>query len=127
MKYFEYGDPGLGFDIRKFLQKSQEQQERHLETELERIEQQLDEREAIFEKHREDLESKLEWYLDRLRNAYKTTGDVEPLKEKVDEFYDLLREERVQHWRDRQELEQERCELLRELRELEDTDLSKLL
>jgi len=124
MEYFDYG---ADLDIEEFLQESQEQQERQLEAELERIEQQLEEREEIFEKHREDLESKLDWYLDRLKQAYRTMGDVEDLKEKVEEFYDLLREERVRHWRDKQELEKERRELLRELRELEDTDLSELL
>jgi len=123
----EYFDYGADLDIEEFLRESQEQQECHLEAELERIEQQLEEREEIFEKHQEDLESKLDWYLDRLKQAYRTMGDVEDLKEKVDEFYDLLREERVRHWRDKQELEKERRELLRELRELEDTDLSELL
>lgn len=98
-----------------------------MEAELERIERQLEAREVIFESNREELESKLEWYLDRLENAYKTTGDVEELKEKITEFYDLLREERVRHWRDRQELEKERRELLRELSELEEIDISKLL
>jgi len=123
----EYFDYGTDLDIEEFLRESQEQQERHLEAELERIEQQLEKREDIFEKHREDLESKLDWYLDRLKQAYRTMGEVEDLKEKVEEFYDLLREERVRHWRDKQELEKERRELLRELRELEDTDLSELL
>jgi len=126
VEYFEYGDD-LGFDIEEFLEESQRQQQDRIETELERIECQLEERERIFEQHREDLESKLDWYLERLEKAYKRTGSVEELKDTVTEFYELLREERVRHWRDKQELEQERRELLRELDELEDTDLDQLL
>lgn len=126
MEYFEYGED-VDFDIEEFLEESQRQQQDRLETELEKIEQQLEERGKIFEQHREDLESKLDWYLDRLENAYKRTGDVDELKKKVTEFYELLREERVRHWRDKQELERERREMLRELDEIEDTDLSKLL
>jgi hypothetical protein len=125
VEYFEYGTQG--FDVEEFLRESNRKQERHLEEELERIERQLEAREVIFESNRGELESKLEWYLDRLENAYKTTGDVEELKEKITEFYDLLREERVRHWRDRQELEKERWELLKELSELEEIDISKLL
>jgi len=110
MEYFEYGQkeqPDLGFDVEDFLRVSQQQQEDRLEEELERIEQQLEERQKIFEDHQKNLESKLDWCLDRLEKAYKTTGDVEELKEKVTEFYELLREERLRHWRDKQELEQE--------------------
>lgn len=127
MEYFEYGEQDFGFDVEEFLRESQEQQEDRLETELERIEEQLEERDTIFEQHSEDLESKLDWYLDRLEKAYKMTGDVDELKEKVTEFYELLREERVRHWRDKQELEKERREMLRELNELEETDISQLL
>lgn len=125
MKYFEYGTED--FDVEEFLRESNRQQEQHLESELERIEKQLDEREMIFNKHLEEIDSKLEWYLERLEKAYKTTGNVEELKQKVSEFYDLLRDERVRHWRDKQELEKERRELLRELSELEDIDISELL
>ena len=127
MEYFEYGKQDFDFDIGAFLKKTEERQEIRLETELERIEQQLEEREAIFEHHKEDLESKLDWYLDRLEKAYKTTGDVGELKQKVTEFYELLREERVRHWRDKQELEKERRDILRELDELEDSDITQLL
>ncbi|WP_436935721.1 hypothetical protein [Halovenus marina] len=125
MEYFEYGNKDL--DVEEFLKQSHDRQELRLEEELNRIEQQLEEREAIFEQHREDLESKLDWYLERLEKAYKLTGNVDELKQKVTEFYNLLREERVQHWRDKQELEKERRELLRELNELEETDLTQLL
>ncbi|MXR52398.1 hypothetical protein GRX03_12385 [Halovenus sp. WSH3] len=127
MEYFEYGGQDFGFDVEEFLRQSQRKQEQRLETELERIERQLEEREAIFEEHQEDLQSKLDWYLDRLEKAYKLTGDVDELKQKVNEFYNELREERVRHWRDKQELEKERREMLRELEELEEEDITRLL
>ena len=125
MEYFEYGE-GFDFDIEEFLEESQERQEQRLDQELERIEQQLEERDRIFEEHRQELESKLDWYLERLERAYKLNRDVDELKDKVEEFYDLLREEEVRRWRDRQELEKERREMLRELDELEEADFLEL-
>jgi trichohyalin len=98
-----------------------------LERELERIEAQLSERKEIFEEHRTELESKLDWYIERLETAYRQRRDPEDLKQRIEEFYRLLRQERVKHWRDRQELEQDRRELLRELDKLSDADLSELL
>lgn len=125
VEYFDYGEEGL--EIEEFLEESQQLEEQRLEEELERIEHQLEERDRIFEKHREELETRLEWYLDRLEKAYKLTGPVDELKHKIEDFYRLIRDERLQHWRDRQELEKERRELLNELRELEDTDIGDLL
>lgn len=127
MEYFEYGEQDPGFDVEEFLEESEENQKQWLEDAVERIELQLEEREAIFDKNSTELESKLDWYLERLKSAYRMNRDVEELKEKVDEFYELLREERVRHWRDSQELEKERRELLRELDELEDTDILDIL
>lgn len=128
MKYFEYDDsPDDKLDIERFLQDSTARQEERLEQELTRIEEQLSEREEIFEAHRSELESKLDWYIERLETAYRQHRDPEELKQRIEKFYRLLRQERVKHWRDTQELEQERRELLRELEELSDANLSELL
>jgi len=128
VEYFEY-DATLDdeLDVVRFLRESTSRQEERLEQELARIEAQLSEREEIFEAHLSELESKLDWYIERLETAYRQRRDPEDLKQRIEEFYRLLREERVKHWRDNQELEQERRELLRELDELSDADLTELL
>lgn len=128
MEYFEYDATDTDeLDVERFLTKSHEQQEQRLQEELARIEEQLSERSEIFETHRSELESKLEWYVERLETAYRQRRDPEDLKQRIKEFYRLLRQERVKHWRDRQELEQERRKLLRELDQISDADLSDLL
>lgn len=128
MEYFEYDATDTDeLDVEQFLTESHEQQEQRLQEELARIEEQLSERSEIFETHRSEFEAKLEWYVERLETAYRQRRDPEDLKQRIDEFYRLLRQERVKHWRDRQELEQERRELLRELDQLSDADLSELL
>jgi trichohyalin len=92
-----------------------------LEQQLEQIKKQLEERDRIFEENRNELESKLDWYLERLQDEYNSVGpeSVDELKEKIEEFYELLRVEKRKHWRDRQELERERRSIERELRESE--------
>ncbi len=127
MEYLEYDTHTDELDVERFLQDSTERQEKRLEQELARIEEQLSEREEIFETHKSELESKLDWYIERLETAYRQRRDPEDLKQRIEEFYQLLRQERVKHWRDRQELEQERRELLRELEVLSDADLTELL
>ena len=128
VEYFEYdSNPEAEIDVERFLRESTSRQEQRLEQELARIEEQLSERKEIFESHRSELESKLDWYIERLETAYRQRRDPEDLKQRVEEFYRLLRQERVKHWRDRQELEQERRQLLRELDEISDADLTELL
>jgi trichohyalin len=131
VEYFDYGVENLntGFDVGEFLEKSQQHQEQRLEQQLERIKSQLEERDRIFEENRDELESKLDWYLDRLQEEYNSVGpeSVDELKGKIEEFYELMREEKRKHWRDRQELEQEWRELRGELDELEDTRVDDII
>lgn len=129
MEYFDYGeeDLGSGFDVEDFLEKSQNRQRQRLEDQLERIEEQLDERERIFKSQRSGLESKLDQRLEELETAYRLSGDVEELKNEIKELYNQLHQEELKHWRDRQELEDERRALLEELNELSDINLKDLL
>lgn len=131
MEYFDYGTENLdtGFDVEEFLEQSQRHQEQRLEQQLERIKKQLEERDRIFKENRNELESKLHWYLERLQEEYNSVGpeSVDELKQKVEEFYESLREERRRHWRDRQELEREWRKLQRELDELEDTRFGDII
>lgn len=129
VEYFDYTHetPAEDFDVEEFLRRSEENAEQRLEEELERIEKQLDDREQLFEEAKEELNSKIEVYLERLETAYRTRGSPEELKELIDEAYRQLRSEKLKHWRDKQELETERREIMREINELEHSDLDHLL
>ncbi|MFA1610037.1 hypothetical protein [Halobellus rubicundus] len=115
------------FDINELLEETGQRQQQRLEKELERIEQQLEERDEIHREIVDELESKLSWYTDRLESLYKQrtgkTGERQELKNQISSFYRQLREEKQQHWHDKQKLEQERRELLRKLEEASDTEL----
>jgi len=119
-------------DIDKLLEKSRTSEEERLEQELKRIKQQLEGRDDVHNEIVDELEWKIEWYMDRLESLYKTyrgrtDGKRDQLKERIEAFYAALRRERREHWQDRQELEQERREVLRELHEVTDESLSDLL
>lgn len=129
MDYFDYGlDPvsvsgwNAEFDIEAFLEQTQAQEQQRLEQELTRIEEQLEQREVIHEQTVNELESKLEWYIDRLKALYRQNtgkhGERQQLKDRIETFYQELRSEQRSLWRDQQELEQERREVLQELEEL---------
>ena len=129
VEYFDYTHetPAEDFEIEEFLRRSEENAEQRLEDELERIEKQLDDRQRLFENSKEELESKIEIYLERLETAYRTRGDPGELKQLIDEAYRQIRSEKLKHWRDKQELETERREILREINELEHSDVESLL
>jgi len=125
VEYFDYDgvDPASGFgDIDGFLERSLENEEERLEETLAGIEKQLESREAIHEENVGQLESTLDWYVDRLETHYqRRSNDIEQrrhLKSRIVELYSALRAERQDLWRDTQKLEQERRKLKRELAEL---------
>ena len=132
LDYLESPDDTLfqGFDVADFLERSQESERQRLEEELERINRQLEERDRIHREVLDELESKLDWYTDRLETLYKQSreknGKREKLKTQIEEFYREIREEKQSHWRDRQELEKKRRELIRELEETEEPILDFL-
>jgi trichohyalin len=124
--YFDY-DRFSDFNIEEFLEQSQEQERQRLEKELRQIEDQLTERDRLHEELIEEIGSKLDWYLERLDTMYKQSrgksGERDQLKKKIDEFYRELREQKQQHWQDRQKLEKERRDIIRELEELDESVL----
>jgi hypothetical protein len=140
MDTYEYAEPdGLvdrlrawDADIDDLLEESQASAEARLAEELERIEEQLEARDAVHEEIVDELEFKVEWYTDRLESLYKIgrgrkEGTRERLQNRIEAFYEELRQEQRQHWQDRQNLEQERRDLLRELAEVENTSVEDLL
>lgn len=121
MDYFDYLEPETqSFDIEEFLEQSQEDQQKRLEEELERIQEQLEQRDRIHEEIIEELESKRDWYINRLELLYKRNqhGKRKELKQRIEGFYQRIREENRSHWQDRQNLEQERRKLFRQLEQI---------
>jgi chromosome segregation ATPase len=132
MEYRNYWeDLDLEFDVEDFLREEQESERERLEQELERVEDLLEEREEIHSDSVDELESKLDWYLDRLKDEYNRFStdieEVQQLKTKIDEFYSELRREKQQQWRDKIELEMELREVENALEEVEDDSLFDLL
>lgn len=129
---FDRLDAWDDIDVEAALEESQDAEQALLEEELARIEKQLDGRDAVHEEIVDELEWKIERYTDRLSMMYKRgrgkrDGKRERMKDRIEQFYRDLREERRKHWRDRQELENVRREVLHELGELEDSSLLQLL
>jgi len=131
VEYFDYGEPqafnnSSDFDVERFLEKSEQREQELLEEELERINDLLEERRSIHEEAVTDLESKLDWYIERLEDLYRRGLDKnkDELKQRIKEFYRELREQKRKHWLDRQELEQEQREMEKELQE---SDIDELL
>lgn len=119
-------------ELDELLEQSRMSEEERLEQELDRIKQQLEGRDEVHDEIVDELEWKIEWYTDRLKSLYKTRrgrreGKRDQLKNRIEDFYAALRQERREHWRDRQKLEQERRDLLRELHEVAEKSLSELL
>lgn len=119
------------FDIQDFLNRSQETEKQRIEHELERIAAQLEHRDQIFEETVDELESKRDWYRDRLDKLYRQSWgklqEKQRLKDRIEAFYRELRTEKRSHWHDRQQLEQERRELLREFDDVTTDWLQDLL
>jgi len=119
------------FDVEEFLREEQQSEQERLEQELKRIEDLLSEREDIHSESVSELESKLDWYVERLEDLYRGFGggqkdEKESLKTKIEEFYAELRRKKRNQWRDRIELEMELREVERSLEEVEDDFLSEL-
>ncbi|QIO24232.1 hypothetical protein [Haloarcula sp. JP-L23] len=138
MDYFDYDSwetvlngQSREFDVEAVLEQSEENARQRLEDELGRIEQQLDRREAIHDETVADIESKLDWYLDQLETLYKQARSKnerrDELKQRIREFYRELRKERRSRWRDRQDLERERREVLHELEDIEASSLTDII
>jgi trichohyalin len=131
VEYFDYSSVSPGGeidDVQQFLEKSTKKEKQRLEKLLQQIDNQLEERGRIHQEATEELESKLDWYIERLEKHYlrstgKGDGEREKLKQRIEEFYREMREEDRQHWRDKQELEKDRREIIRELNELDDTEM----
>ena len=137
MEYREYWNDvdisSQGFDVEEFLKSEQRSEEERLEQELQRLESLLEERREIHSETVEELESRVDWYLEKLEKASRGLGagdtrEKERLKSKIDEFYSEIRGEKRQQWKDRIELEMEIQEVEKALEEVRDEDeLWKLL
>jgi len=112
------------FNVEDFLREEQQSEQERLEQELKRIEDLLSEREEIHSESVSELESKLDWYVERLEDLYRGFGggqkeEKESLKTKIEGFYTELRREKRNQWRDKIELEMELREVEHALEEIE--------
>jgi DNA repair exonuclease SbcCD ATPase subunit len=119
-------------DIHELLTRTRDATKERLERELERIKGELDERETIHHSIVEDLKGKVDWYVNQLQALYTGFSVVDEdrsdrLKQEIRSFYQKLRDEQRDHWRDRQRLERERRDLIHQLEELDDDALKYLL
>ena len=118
-----FADP----DLEDLLTKSHEQERERIETELDQIESQLQERIEIHGASVAELEGALREQKDRLQRLQRPfvpEDRVASQKRQVRELERQLQEARQVHWRDREQLQREQRRLRRELAELKDTDLS---
>ena len=111
-------------EVDELLEESRRRQENRLKQHLEEIKEQIRERNQVYEKYMEVLESRIKVHQERKDSA----GNVRrPFEEevlaKLEDLYESLRGEMREKWRDIQELEREKREIEKELDELKDAEL----
>ena len=117
----------------EILEQSRATQQDVLQRELERIEDQLEERNRLYRDVRDDLTTRIKRYRNELQHARSrpfggNEARREELKDTIEGLSVELRQERRDHWMDRQRLEQERRDVLRQLdRIVEDDVIEDLL
>jgi len=117
----------------EILEQSRATQQDVLQRELERIEDQLEERNRLYRDVRDDLTTRIKRYRNELQHARSrpfggNEARREELKDMIEGLSVELRQERRDHWMDRQRLEQERRDVLRQLdRIVEDDVIEDLL
>ena len=119
--FLEPVEDGLA-DLFRELQESDAER---LRDTLNQINRELDSRRDLHDSLTDELTGKVEWYLDRLEQQYQQQvhSSREELKNRIEELYRDLRQEKRAFWRDRQQLARERRELLRELAAIDDRTL----
>jgi DNA repair exonuclease SbcCD ATPase subunit len=107
-------------DVGSLLEESRRRQEQRLQE----IEDQIRERNEIYEKYIGNLEDRIKVHRNRMQEADDTS---KPFKEevlaKLGDLYESLRGEMREKWRDVQKLEREKREIEKELDELKDAEL----
>lgn len=111
-------------DVDSLLEESRRRQEQRLQEHLQEIEDQVRERNKVYEKYIGNLEDRIKVHKDRMQEAADTS---KPFKEevlsKLEDLYESLRGEMREKWRDVQKLEREKREIEKELDELKDAEL----
>jgi hypothetical protein len=134
VEYFDYSIPEEPVqidsqdswnDIEQLLQKSQTGERQRLEKKLQEIDRNLEKRHSIHGDIISDLDHRIEEYEEELRVQKRQLHgptETDRLEELISELKERRQEKRLEHWRDIQELEHERRQLLFELEELEETE-----
>ena len=110
-----FAEPASWDDVQRFLEQSRDEPKARLYRELSRIGDQLDRRDAVHTAVMDELARTRDRYRDRLQRLYRRgSGGQEKrrrVKARLAETERALQEERRQHWRDRQEVEEARREI----------------
>lgn len=126
------GDGATPFDhdaswdeVQEWLDRASDQRREWLEQELEQVEEQLERRDELYRETVDQLESRIAKYTKEIKRSYKRSlggrGEKrQELKEELDQLYTELRKAKRKHWRDRQDLEQERRDILSKHAELDE-------
>ncbi|MFP9061717.1 hypothetical protein ACLI4R_14455 [Natrialbaceae archaeon A-chndr2] len=129
MEYFDYTDVNRfleveEFEIDRFLDRFQDNEIDRLQKKLDRIESQTEERERIHREAVDELETGLDQYIERLHLLYRqwsSRNRTKPVKDRITELYQKIRNEKRSSWKDKQKLEQERRALKQEIDEVLDS------
>lgn len=119
-------------EIDQLLTEAHREERERVETLLEEIEDQIQERTALHEDLIHELEQELERYEKNLQQLLRQFGSgsrekKEHQKCRIQELSQEIRKEKRRHWHDRQKLLAERREVRRELDALDDDLLGSLL
>ena len=127
----DFNKYNTSFDIDKFLERSQESEKQRLEQELDQIRTQLENRKELHEETVEELETKQDWYVERLNKLYTRgigkQGERQNLKNRIEQIYRSIREEKRNHWLDCSKLRKEKREIQRSIDEIKEDLWKELL
>lgn len=118
------------WEIDQLLTQAQAAERQRITTELVTIADQLNARTALHENLIHELERERDQYEDRLAQLTRQFASPDRTarpQARLRELSHERRQERRQHWRDRQQLLAERRDLQRQLAELDDEVLTRLL
>ena len=119
-------------EIDRLLTEAHREERERVETLLEEIEGQIQERTALHEDLIHELEQELKRYEENLQQLLRQFGSGSREKKghqkrRIQELSQEIRKEQRRHWHDRQKLLAERREVRRELDALDDDLLASLL
>lgn len=127
-----HGDDTTPDSVMAIVRELEQTERDQLANDLARINEQLDQRDRLHTDLLDDLQWKRDRYREQLQTLYrhgrgKTDGTRDRVKSRIADLEQAIRRERREHWQDRQQLEWERRDVLRDLAALNMDRLSEVL